>query len=187
MNTKIVWSGLVLIVVITGLSSFQFLKPTVQAPDVTFKTLAGKQIPLKTLKGKPVLVTFWATNCPSCLQEIPLLIRLYQKYHQQGLEIIAVTMADNPPNLVVEMAKAKQIPYHIALDLKSDLAKAFGDVSLIPQTFLISPDGTITLSQLGLFDMEIIKKRVENYLSGVYPRIERVARENYFDSDFLFI
>jgi len=164
-NNKILWSGLVLLV-ITGLSCFQFLKSTVKAPDVTFKTLTGKQIPLKALKGKPVLVTFWATNCPSCLQEIPLLIHLYQKYHPHGLEIIAVTMADNPPNLVVEMAKARQIPYHIALDIRSDLAKAFNDVNLIPHTFLISPDGTIALNQLGLFDIEIIKRRVEHYLSG---------------------
>lgn len=151
---------------VIGFGASQHLEPTKIAPDVVFKTITGKQIALKTLKGKPVLVTFWATNCPSCLQEIPHLISLYQQFHLQGLEIIAVTMAYNPPKLVVEMAKARQIPYHVALDLRSDIAKAFGDVTLIPQTFLISPDGKIALNQLGLFDKEIIKKRIENFLPG---------------------
>ncbi len=151
-----------------GYISSQFLKPVIinNAPEVLFKTITGKHINLKTLLGKPVLVTFWATNCPSCLQEIPHLINLYQQFHPQGLEIFAVTMAYNPPNLVVEMAKAKQIPYHVVLDLRSDLAKAFGDVTLIPQTFLISPDGKIALNQLGLFDMESMKKLIKNYLPG---------------------
>ncbi len=151
-----------------GYISSQFFKPVIikYTPEVLFKTITGKHINLKTLLGKPVLVTFWATNCPSCIQEIPHLISLYQQFHPQGLEIFAVTMAYNPPNLVVEMAKAKQIPYHVVLDLRSDLAKAFGDVTLIPQTFLISPDGKIALNQLGLFDMESMKKLIKNYLPG---------------------
>lgn len=165
MRHKIIGAGLVLLLVI-AFGRLQFIEPEEIAPDVIFKTITGKQIPLKTLKGKPVLVTFWATNCPGCVQEIPHLISLYQQFHAQGLEIIAVAMTYNPPNLVVEMAKARQIPYYVTLDLKSDLAKAFGDVTLIPRTFLIAPDGKIVLNQLGLFDMEIIKKRIENYLPG---------------------
>ena len=166
MRNKLIWTGLVLLLLVMGFGGSLFLKPTKIAPDVTFKTITGKQIPLKALKGKPVIVTFWATDCRSCIKEIPHLIALYQQFHQQGLEIIAVTMAYNPPNLVVDMAEARQIPYHVALDLRSRLAKAFGGVSLIPHTFLISPDGRIALNQLGLFDLEKIKKQIENYFTG---------------------
>jgi peroxiredoxin len=168
MKIRIIWTGLILSLLVIGFVSSQHLKPVkkTNAPEIIFTTITDKKIDLKTLKGKPILVTFWATNCPSCIQEIPHLIGLYQQFHQQGLEIIAVTMAYNPPNLVVEMAKAKQIPYHVVLDLRSDIAKAFGDVTLIPQTFLISPDGKIALTQLGLFDIEAMKKRIENYLPG---------------------
>ena len=166
MKNKKIGASLVLILLVLGFAGSLFLKPTKIAPEVMFKTITGKQIPLKTLLGKPVIVTFWATDCLSCMKEIPHLIALYQQFHQQGLEIIAVAMAYNPPNLVVDMAKARQIPYHVALDLRSRLAKAFGGVSLIPHTFLISPDGRIVFDQLGLFDLEKIKKHVTNYFSG---------------------
>ena len=62
------------------------------APDIEFTTVDGKKIDLKTLKGKPVLVTFWATSCPGCIKEMPHLIELYHELHNKGLEIIGVAM-----------------------------------------------------------------------------------------------
>jgi peroxiredoxin len=167
MKNKIIWVGLVLFLLGIGFAgSSLFFKSTKIAPEVMFTTITGKNISLKALQGKPVIVTFWATDCLSCMKEIPHLIALYQQFHQQGLEIIAVAMAYNPPNLVVNVAKTRQMPYHVALDLRSKLAKAFGDVNLIPRTFLISPNGQIVLDQLGMFDLKRIKKYVENYFSG---------------------
>lgn len=81
------------------------------APDSTFTTITGKRISLSQLRGKPVLVTFWATDCPSCLEEIPHLIDIYQHFHPLGLEIIAVAMIYDPPSRVVAMTQAMQIPY----------------------------------------------------------------------------
>jgi peroxiredoxin len=137
-----------------------------KAPDVTFTTITGKKIALKELRGKPVIVTFWATDCPSCIKEIPHLIDLYTQYHQQGLEIIAVAMYYDPPNHVVTMTGDQQLPYHVALDLKAEIAHAFGDVQLIPSTFLITPDGLIVLKKTGAFDPAEIKTRIETFTLG---------------------
>ncbi len=134
-GNKIVFTAVVILaLILMGCS-----KTITSAPEVTFTTITGEKIALKDLHGKPVIVTFWATDCPSCIKEIPHLIDLYTQYHARGLEMIAVAMYYDPPNHVVDMTKAKQLPYNVALDLKSELAMAFGGVMFTPTTFLIAP------------------------------------------------
>ena len=141
-------------------------KTIATAPDVTFTTLTGEKIALNGLRGKPVIVTFWATDCPSCIEEIPDLIALYQQYHALGLEMIAVAMYYDPPNHVVDMTHAKQLPYNVALDLKSEHAKAFGGIMFTPYTFLIAPDGSVVKAEIGHFDLAKMKTTIESLLKG---------------------
>ena len=128
MKTKDWVTRLVLFGLITAAAWINLTPGGAPAPDVTFTTITGKQIDLKMLQGRPVIVTFWATDCPSCIKEIPHLIELYNRYHPQGLEIIAVAMYYDPPSHVVAMTRDKRVPYDVALDLKAEHAKAFGDV-----------------------------------------------------------
>lgn len=132
---------------------YQQSNSIVPVPDVTFTSITGKKIDLRKLKGHPIIITFWATDCASCIKEIPHLISLYQKYHHKGLEIIAVAMYYDLPNHVVEMTKATQIPYDVALDLKAEHATAFGNVKLTPTTFLFSPSGKMEIKKTGVFSM----------------------------------
>ena len=136
------------------------------APDVMFKTIKGETIALTALKGKPVLVTFWATDCPSCLEEIPHLISLHQQFGPRGLVIIAVAMYYDPPNHVQEMATAKQLPYAVALDPTADHAKAFGNVQFTPTSFLIDRNGMIVMQKIGGFDLPALQERL-NKQSGL--------------------
>lgn len=133
------------------------------APDVTFTTITGAQLKLHELHGKPVLVTFWATDCANCVKEIPHLVELYQRNHPRGLEIVAVAMYYDVPSHVVEMTKLKQIPYPVALDLNAAHAKAFGNVQLTPNTFLISPDGLIAEKIVGTFNLARLQQQIEYY------------------------
>lgn len=141
-------------------------KTITSAPDVTFTTITGQKIALKDLRGKPVIVTFWATDCPACIEEIPDLIDLYTQYHASGLEMVAVAMAYDPPSHVVDMTKAKQLPYNVALDLKSEHAEAFGGIMFTPSTFLIAPDGSVVTKKIGLFDLASMKTNIESLLKG---------------------
>jgi len=139
-------------------------QPIVPAPAVSFTTLHGEKLSLAQWRGKPVLVTFWATDCPSCIQEVNDFIDLYQQFHSNGLEIIAIAMAYDPPNHVVEMTKMKQIPYPVALDLRSEHARAFGGVPFTPTTFLIDPAGNIVFSKVGRFDLTAMQQRLQQLL-----------------------
>jgi peroxiredoxin len=136
-------------------------KDKTPATTSTFTTITGQKLALQDLRGKPVLVTFWATSCSSCMAEIPHLIDLYQRFHPQGLELIAVAMAYDPPNQVVAMAKSKNLPYPIALDINSEHAHAFGDIWGTPTTYLIGTDGTISWHTVGMFDPDSLASRIE--------------------------
>lgn len=154
-------SLLLIILALTGCN-----KTITTAPDITFDTITGQKISLAELRGKPVIVTFWATDCASCIEEIPDLISLYKQFHQPGLEIIAVAMNYDPPNHVIDMTEDKQLPYTVALDLTSDVAKAFGGVMFTPSTFIIAPDGSVVKKQIGLFDLDKINTLINSLLKG---------------------
>lgn len=134
-----------------------------QAIKAGFTTISGQTIQLDQLLGKPVIVTFWASDCPSCLEEIPQWISLHQEFAAQGLTIIAVAMAYDPPNKVVELAKQKNLPYAIALDPDGTLAQKF-DVELTPSSFLINPQGKVEVQKIGLIDLPQWQQKIRNWL-----------------------
>jgi peroxiredoxin len=139
-------------------------QPPAVAPDITLATITGDRLPLNALRGKPVIVTFWATDCPGCIKEIPHLLALYRQYHARGLALVAVAMYYDPPSHVVAMTVDKQLPYPVALDLKAEAARAFGSVELTPTTFLVAPDGAIALRYTGAFDMGVMQAMIEKFL-----------------------
>jgi thiol-disulfide isomerase/thioredoxin len=131
-----------------------------------FTNLSGKKIALAQLQGKVVIVTFWATDCPNCIKEIPHLQSLYDNYHNKGLEIIAIAMFYDPPSRVVAMTQAKRINYDVALDFTAQHAKEFGQVQLTPTTFLIDPRGQIIFKKVGALDFTEIANLIDNLIKG---------------------
>ena len=130
------------------------------SPDISLVTIDGKELRLAELRGNPLLVTFWATTCPGCIKEMPHLIELYNELSPQGLEIIGIAMDYDPPNQVVAMSKARNIPYPIALDIHAQASRAFGNVRLTPTSFLIAPDGQIVYQKLGKMSMAKLRQDI---------------------------
>ena len=135
-----------------------------QAPPLVGQTLDGHTVTLEQLRGKPVLVTFWATTCPACIEEMPHLIELYQELHPKGLELIGVAMSYDPPEQVRAMAQQRQIPYPIILDSRAQIARAFDNVRLTPTTVLISPEGRIVQYRLGPLDLPKLRETINALL-----------------------
>lgn len=129
-----------------------------------FTTITGNKVALNDLRGKPVLVTFWATTCGSCMKEIPHLIDLYNRFHNKGFELIAVAMAYDPPNQVVQLAKDRALPYTVALDINGEHANAFGGIWATPTTYLIDKDGKISWETIGMFEPDELAERIEKQL-----------------------
>ena len=156
----------IFILAVAGLSFWLWMSPSglKWAPDVTFTTLEGEKLNMGELRGRPILVTFWATSCPGCLKEMPHLVELYEEFGNAGFELIGVAMSYDPPNRVVELTTERQLPYPIALDLDGALAAAFGNVMLTPTSFLIDPDGRIIKHKIGEMDIGKLKQQVESLL-----------------------
>ncbi len=150
----------ILLALIAGIF-FSFHKTV---PSATFTTLNGQKMSLEKLRGKPVIVTFWATDCENCLKEIQLWLDLYSRYYAQGLEIIAVSMYYDPPNHVIEFSKSRALPYPITLDIEAKIAKAFGNIKVTPTTFLLNPKGEIVWQNVGLFELAELQPLIKNLL-----------------------
>jgi peroxiredoxin len=161
MKPKEILISLFAIVLLATLGYLWFAPAGLKAsPDIKLVTIDGEQLQLASLRGNPLLVTFWATTCPGCIKEMPHLIELYEELSPQGLEIIGIAMDYDPPNQVLAMRNAKNIPYPIALDLDAEAARAFGNVRLTPTSFLIAPDGRIVYQKLGEMSMEKLRQDI---------------------------
>jgi peroxiredoxin len=142
------------------------LDTSVAAPDVTFISLAGEKVSTQSLRGKVVMVNFWATSCTTCVKEMPQMVETYNKFKGQGLEFVAVAMKYDPPNYVVNFAETRKLPFKVALDSGGDLAKSFGDVTMTPTTFVIGKDGKILKRYVGEPDFGALHALLQKALAA---------------------
>lgn len=136
------------------------------APASSFTTLKGEKIALDDLRGKVVLVNFWATSCPGCIKEMPGMIETYKAYKGKGFEIIAVAMPYDPPNYVMKFVQDWQLPFPVALDVKGEAVAAFGNVSLTPTSFIIGKDGALLEKKIGELDFVKLKALLDRELGA---------------------
>jgi thiol-disulfide isomerase/thioredoxin len=113
-----------------------------RAPNVTLPALAGKPFSFGELKGKAVLVNFWATWCIPCQWEMPLMEKLYQAYKGRGFVVVAISLDQEGAAVVEPFVKGRKLTYPVLLDPSRQGAREFGIVGL-PATFLIGSDGFI--------------------------------------------
>lgn len=135
-----------------------------KAPDVTFTTIEGKKIAMADLKGKMVLVNFWATDCPGCIKEMPALVETYKTYQTQGLEIIAVAMPYDPPAQVANYMRVKQLPFPVMHDGFSEMTKKFGGVSLVPTSYIFNKNGEQLQRTIGELDFAQLDQLIQKEL-----------------------
>ena len=113
------------------------------APNVTFTTIEGKKISMASLKGKVVLVNFWATDCRACVTEMPALASTYNLYKTKGFEVIAVAMPYDPPAQVLNYATQKKLPFPVMDDGFGEMTAKFDDVSVTPTTYIYNQQGKL--------------------------------------------
>jgi peroxiredoxin len=145
------WTTLVAVgvtLLCAGVAYVMLTRP-VQAPEVTFISIDGQKISSADLRGKVVMVNFWATSCATCVKEMPAMVDTYNKFKGEGLQFVAVAMSYDRPDYVVNYAQTRKLPFKVALDSGGDLAKQFGDVSMTPTTFVIGKNGEILKRYVG--------------------------------------
>ena len=156
---------IVLVAGVLGFVGYTTLLTTHPAPGVTFTSIKGEKISTADLRGRVVLVNFWATDCPTCVKEMPSMVTTYNKYREQGFELVAVAMRHDPPNYVINYTEKNALPFRVALDPMGQLAKAFGDVQLTPTTVVIDKNGNIVARILGEPDFAKLDALIEKKLA----------------------
>ena len=149
-----------------AISASVALNSRASAPEVTFISIRGEKISTHSLRGKVVMVNFWATSCAICVKEMPQMVDTYEQFKGRGLEFLAVAMKGDPPNYVLNFAQTRQLPFKVALDSGGELAKSFGDVSQTPTTFVIDKEGKIIKRYVGQPDFAALHQVLKKALAG---------------------
>ena len=118
------------------------------ASQFTVSTPDGKSFTLSDYKGRVVFLNFWATWCPPCREEMPGMERLYQRYRESGLVVLALSVDAEGAPAVIPFLKEHSFSFPIGLDRKMTVAGRYG-VRALPSTFLIERKGNLAGMALG--------------------------------------
>jgi peroxiredoxin len=136
------------------------------APDFALPSIDGKTVALSQLRGKVVLLDFWATWCAPCRMAIPHLNTLYRTHRERELEIIGLSLDKGSPEMLKRFSVSMAIEYTIVM-ADDKVVKDYG-ISSIPTTYLIDRDGSITNKWVGFS---------QNLMSTISAETERLLLE----------
>ncbi|HVR24318.1 MAG TPA: TlpA disulfide reductase family protein [Candidatus Polarisedimenticolia bacterium] len=134
------------------------------APDFSLESLDGKTVRLSDLRGKAVLLNFWATWCGPCKIEMPWFVELQNQYASQGFQIIGVAMDEASKEDIGKFAKDMGVNYPILIG-KEAVGDQYGGVPALPETFVIGRDGKIVDKILGLRGKAEIEDSIKKALN----------------------
>ena len=118
------------------------------APDFTLPGLDGRAVDLKAYRGKVVFLNIWATWCPTCVDEMPSMERLYQEFKGKDFEILAVSVDSSGANTVAPFMKRHHLSFPALLDPQATAAKRYG-VTGVPESFIINKEGIVKKVVIG--------------------------------------
>lgn len=135
------------------------------APDFDYTLLDGTRGHTSALRGKVLLVNFWATTCTVCVAEMPKLVDTHRRFHARGYETLAVAMQHDPPASVSMFAERRRLPFGVVIDNTGAIARRYGPVEATPTTFLIDRRGAIVARWLGEPDFGVLHASIEKLLA----------------------
>jgi peroxiredoxin len=148
---------------IAAIADLTLRKP---APVVRISALSGETFSTSELRGKVVLVNFWATYCADCIKEMPKLVETHKKFAPRGYETIAVAVRRDDPDRVAQFVAKHALPYKIAVDSSGEIGREFGNVRVTPMSFLIDKQGRVLRRYVGEPDWAEFHRLVEEALAS---------------------
>ena len=140
---KTIASAVSLLIVLSGLLGMAARPPLIgsPAPEIVLKDLQGRAVKLSDLRGKVVLVNFWATWCKPCKEEMPAMQASYDKLRDKGFVVLAVNELEDTAR-VAEHIRTHGHTFEVVMDHNNQVANVYGVVGL-PASFLIDPQGIV--------------------------------------------
>ncbi|MCI0371530.1 MAG: TlpA family protein disulfide reductase [candidate division NC10 bacterium] len=149
------------------------------APDFALKRLDGGGVRIAELKGRPVLINFWATWCAPCRTEMPALVSLWNSQRETGLEVLAVNLTDQERRRdVARFVSEFRIPFSILLDERGRVRERYGLVTL-PTTVFVDPAGMVRAIHRGPLTEDALARGLEAIDLAPEPPITAESRGNH--------
>lgn len=133
------------------------------AEDFYVKSTDGRGILLSKLKGKVVVLNFWATWCPPCREEVPGFLEVYEKYRSKGLEIVGLSIEQGKQTEVISFISFYKISYPVCF-ADSAIVSDYGPIDYIPTTFIVNKDGDIVHKQVGAMSSAQLEELIKPLL-----------------------
>jgi len=133
------------------------------APDFVLQTLDGKNLKLSDLRGKAVLLNFWATYCGPCKIEMPWFVELQKEYGPQGFQIVGVANDDASTEDIAKFAREMGVNYPILIG-KDSVSDSY-NVSVLPTTFFLDRDGKLIAREFGLQSRSVFVDHIKKAMS----------------------
>jgi peroxiredoxin len=130
------------------------------APELSITDLNGQKLELSSYRGKVVILDFWATWCEPCRTEIPRFVTLQNKYRDQGLQIIGISL-DDDPKPVRGFYQRFRVNYPVAIG-NASLAERYGGILGLPVNFVIDREGRIQAKYVGEVDISLIEQEINS-------------------------
>lgn len=159
------WTPSPLTLILLGLIAYLWFRPPADvsdenraAPPWQVMLPDGRALTSDSLRGKVVLVNFWATWCPYCRKEKPVIDRFWQDYRESGFEVVSISV-DDPPEKIAAWMRDKEYAF-MAAPTNASVAHAFGNVKSVPTSFIVDSEG-----------------RIRHRIAGQvhYPRLEKLV------------
>ena len=170
---KTIVSAVSLLIVLSGLLGMAARPPLVgsPAPEIVLKDLQGRDVKLSDLRGKVVLVNFWATWCKPCKEEMPAMQASYDKLRDKGFVVLAVNELEDTAR-VAEHIRTHGHTFEVVMDHNNQVANMYGVVGL-PASFLIDPQGIVRERITGsLLTESRIEEMVQRYSGPLSSRTQ---------------
>jgi peroxiredoxin len=183
MGTRKYWIAAILLALLfAGIGSYWLWPPPAQnasadqgeldkpAADFTLPDLKGKPFKLSSLKGKTVLLDFWATWCGPCIDDIPTLKSLQAKYKEKGLVVLGVSIDDSSPKEVAAFTKEHQFTYPVVLTGGQDKIPDGYNIFGLPAAYLIDANGTVIKKYYGPKDEHEVGADIQVAIKRATPK-----------------
>ncbi|MCI3920247.1 redoxin domain-containing protein [Paenibacillus sp. TRM 82003] len=127
------------------------------------EALGGESIGTSDYKGRPMIINFWGTFCPPCVEETPALQRMYEKYKDQGVVILGVNLGEKPVVRVEQFADRFDVTYPILLDPELEVRDRYG-VRSYPTTYFVDASGTVRTIMVGGMSEGYMESQIRSLL-----------------------
>ena len=137
----------------------------VPMPGFDYTLLDGTKATSRDLRGKVVLVEFWATSCPICVAEMPQVVAAHRRFAPRGFETLAVAMSYDAPANVADYAETRRLPFPVVIDNTGAIAARFPEIEGTPTRFVVDRQGAMVKRYVGRTDFAELDALIERLLA----------------------